>query len=820
MNPSTRRLLLGGLALAIVVGGLLAWRLGRTSVRTDDVAQFLDKAVGGGLVRFEDVEIEPVRRVDADRQLGVSAKASPVQPLYTTVDPAEYLARSFQLDPEAGAEARRLLADKAARSRPENAGAAPFPADPYQATVLQLSSAARPFRYRGVLNARRNGGTWTFSLLSGSFEGAGPQGQPRAGFASDAFVAGDTADDARLRALASDFQAFALRLAKARRNAEAARSAALEARRGAFLALIGPGRVFRGQAQETGEPNATTIYLEIVSQSENEVTALLRNDGGWRSARAFQGTWSADDDFQNPVLNLSSTVGQAVRNAGLFLENTQPWTFSLHADSRSGLSERNRFYRYKFQLMGPGQVSELKGRLEAEFDGALSATQPGLLYQGTCVSKATGASEPMLLRFTGSSGDGASLEARMESTTQSWKRPLHGSIFGNARRSRAEPIRLVSGRDEAAADAPAGSVLGEQEDLEIHLGAEGQRLVGEDALFSYRFSAAGQEDLKRLEADRARRARRFNTALRSGIAYDGSLHEEQGFVTHARLEITRIDPQTGAVTASIHSLARPGVFREFFGTCDPAGSSLVLGATSRGNFGADDSFDVPFLKGAAPATLDLALTGTSIAGGIEGDPSWRMEFPAAAFLSAPTEGIEPNSPPANGSVFPAFPKEAGAYLLTKAGWSAMPRNQGHVVIEMVRTKGGDLQLPTNILGAVDEAISTLSNINEKQKFTYLQFDGKDPRPESSGQALVILFVGSEPAAIPPVELAPAVTTKEGQRRTEIRNGPTSEIRFGERRMAGYVRRASPGYLLFTSTSPLSAGPYAFIADTGYELTQQ
>ena len=244
----------------------------------------------------------------------------------------------------------------------------------------------------------------------------------------------------------------------------------------------------------------------------------------------------------------------------------------------------------------------------------------------------------------------------MESTTRSWKRPFHGSIFGNARRSGAEPIRLRSGQEEVAGDAPAASVLGDKDDLEVRLGIEGEALVGEDAQFTYRFAAAGRAELQRLEADRAQRAMRFRMVVRSGIAFDGSLHEEQGFVTQARLEISRIDPRTGAITARIHSLARPKVYREFFGTCDPSGSSIVLGATARGNFGSDDSFDVPFLKGAAPATLHLTLTGTSLTGGIEGNTDWKFEFPAATFLSAPTESPEPDSPPADGAVFPRLPE--------------------------------------------------------------------------------------------------------------------------------------------------------------------
>jgi hypothetical protein len=826
MNPSpstsSRRLLLGAIVIvAAAAGGTLAWHSRRASPGKEQVAAFLDKAAGAGQLRFSAVTIEPLQKVEGDLQVTVTAQAWPLQPLYTRIDPADYLRRTFQLDPDAVAEARALLADRPAQAKPANAGAGPFPADPYEVPLLQLGSPPEvSFHYRCILDAHRDAGTWNLFLLSGAFEGASPQGEPRAGFGTLSFVPGEPADDARLRALAGDFQAFVERLANLRRNSELARTAAIAARRNAFLGLIAPGRVFRGQAQESGEQNATALYLEIVALSgDNEVTALLRNDGGWRSARAFQGTWSADDSFENPVLNLSSLANQAVRGSGPFLENTQTWVFALHGDSREGLSESNRFYQYRFQLLAPEQVSELKARLEAEFDRALAATEPGLLYQGAAVSRASGASEPILLRFVSRTDAGESLEARIESTTRSWKRPLHGALFGNARRSGAEPVRLRSGADEAVDDAPATSVLGDRDDMDIQLGFKGKSLVGGDGQFTYQFAAAGADDLRRLEADRAERARRFMLVLRDGIAYDGTLHEEQGFVTHGRLEITRFDRQTGAIAASIHSLARPSVYREFFGTCDPSGSSIELVATGRGNYGSDDNFDVPFLKGATAATLHLSLSGNSITARIEGDASWKMEFPAGAFLSAPTESPEPDSPAANGSVFPAFPKGGGAYLLTKDGWSPMPKNQSHVVIEMVRPKGDDLRLTTSLVGAVDEAISQLSNLKDKTKVTYLQFDGKDSRPQSSGQALVILFVGPDPSGRPPVELAPMDLTKDGQRRLVIKDGPTTDIRFGERRLAAYIRRVAPGYLLFTTTSAPAPGPYAFNANGGYELTQ-
>ena len=704
-------------------------------------------------------------------------------------------------------------------------GAGPFPTDPYQAAILQLQCpAGARFDFRGVIDAHRDGAGWVFVLSSGGLEGGGPQGEARSAFGDTSFVAGDAGDDARLRARATDLEAFAGRVTEARRNFESARATAIEGRRKAFLSQIVPGRVFRGMAQEGVEQQGTPLYLEIAEISPgNEMTALLRNEGSWHNARTFQGSWSADDEFENPVLNLVSRPDQAVGDAGPFLENTQTWSFALRVDAQGGLSERNQHYQYQFQPLHPEQVSALKARMEAEFRGAMTATGPGLLYHGTALSKTTGTSEPILVRFTGRSEGGESIESVMESTTRSWKRPLHGTIFANSRRSGGEPVRLRTGSNEAAEDAPAGSVLGDRDDLDISLGIKKGLLVGEDGQFTYRLAVASKADLQQLEADRAERARRFMGVLRPGIAYDGILHEAQGFTAKARLEIARIDRQTGAIAARISSLVQLNVYREFLGTCDPSGGSIVLGAMSRGNLDGTDSLNIPFLKTPAAATLHLALTGNSLAGRIQDDPNWVMEFPAGAFLSVPTESSEPNSPPADGSVFLPFPKSGGAYLLNRGSWAPLPKNGGHVVVETVRS-ASELRLPTNVIEFMEEAAAQLAKARGKGKgegkVPYLEFDGKDPRPKSNGPAIILLFIGPAPADTPVVELAAAETLQDGRRRVEIMGNSPTKIRFGEQRLAAYVRQVAPTAILLTTTSALAPGPYVFNADVGYELMQE
>jgi hypothetical protein len=753
--------------------------------------------------------------------LAVAATSTSLGPLYSKVDADEYLRRTLKLSPEDTANARRQIDVAQAAGDLGVAKAGPIPTDPSQSTIIQQTSpGGAEFKFQGVIGAHREAGKWGFSLESGGFDGGGPQGSARSAFPESAFLAGDLNDDARLRGLAVDFQAYAEKVA-ARYQSKLAQAGgtASGGDRDAFLAAIAPGRVFRGVAFEAGEQHGTVLFLEVTALSQgNEVSARLRNEGSWHVSRAFQGTFDADGTSGIPTLNLSSLPELAVRNAGPYLENAQSWTFALQMDRQGSLSGEDGFFKYQFHPMSPDQASALKLRLDAEFEQSLAATETGLLYIGTARSQDSGTSEPILLRFAGNSGNGGVLNARIESTSHSWMRPLRGTIVSNSRRSGGEPIRLRTGASDAVADAPPESVLGVRDDMDIHLGAENGSLVGEDGRFAYRFELANKTDLSRLDAEGVERAHRFLGIVRNGINFDGTLREEQGYIGHARLEILSIDQRTGAISVRLHSLTQWGVHRDFAGTCDPAGDSITLVATSRGVFNTNDGFDIPLFKGPKAATLRLELTASSIEGGVEGDSAWVLDFPTAVFLSAHVEGLGADSPPADGSVYPPFPKATGAYVLSGGSWLALPSNQGHVVSESVGPKS-ELQLPTNIADALQMGVDHLVKAKEAKKVPFLEFTGKDPRPESSAQATTILFVGPELTGSPPVELASEETKKDGTRSVEITENDPEKIRFAALRAPAFVRQVSPGIVLLTTTSTLAPGPYAFNADHGYEMTQ-
>ena len=814
--PTPKRLPIAvlGAAIAILVGLFVWWRE-RSPVDAGAVAAFLDAKVAGGKVHFSDIRASATPLENGDLQVAIEASAETIVPLYSKKDAGDYLQHSLGLDPEPTADARRLAADKDASKKPEFAKLRPFPPDPYRATILQeTGKPGDRFSYGARLTGHRSEANWAFTLISGAFADSAPLGEPRAAYPEPNFVAGDAGDDARLRVVVNDFQAFAARVADIEHNLEAAHEVAVRVRRDALLVRLTPGTVYRGTAQRAGEPQGTPLYLEITAFNPGgAISAELRNSGGWHYARPFQGTWSADAEFESVVLDLSSPADDAVRNGGSFLENTQDWSLSLHLDPRGNLGGSGRYFEYSFQYLDPNQVEKLRTSLSAEFDAAVRAASPGTLYQGTAVASSTGASEPILLRFRSLGPNGEALRASLESPSRSWKRDLAGSIIGNSRRSGGNPIHLSSDSGAAVAEAPTESVLGDRSDLELRLAVDGNRLAGQDDRYTFRLAAADQGDLSRLDAAKASRADRFKAILKEGIAYDGTIRDDQGSVTQARLEIGLLDPLKGTVVASIHSLALLYVFQDFAGTWSAPDGSMTIASNSHGSYDFSDNLAVPFFVAPVSETLLLALKGDSLSGSIKGDTHWTLDFPVGLFLTVPREGASEGGPGAAPSL-PRFPEGPGAYALANGEWKPLPHNNGHVVVEKSHPMSDD-EADGGPLGLVSAGVRRITEKGLKTPF--LVFDGKETPPACSSAAVVILVKGPGSASLSGIELAPLSVDKEGHHRIQVLAAPPTAPQFGEQRVASYMRHSGADAILLTATSLLPSGYYAVNADVTYEV---
>ncbi len=819
--PAQRARIAAAAALLLVaVVGLLLWQHGRPPLPRSQLEGFLDRSLGAGRVRFTVVSQSTVRQDEAGLEISVEARARAIQTLYTRIDSADYLQHLTGADPAETAPARELLAQATLRTDPVYRSAAPFPADPYLWTVLRETAAAgSEFDFECLVEARREAGAWRLSVESSAFNRGAPRGDPRSTFGDSTFVAGDAADDARLHSGVSDLRAFAARAGEARRLAEETTAAQVDARRKAFLARLAPGTLFEGSAVEAGTQHSVPLYLEITAVSPTrEVSALLRNDGGWREARAFSGSWASDEAFASPTLTLVSLPRQAVRGAGAFLETTQAWTFPLAFEAPGALSSSDRRYQVSFRALSAGAAAALRERLDAEFRGAWGATEPGRLYLGSVAYGTPVQRQAVLLRILRRSEGGDEVEAVAESPDHPWKRPFHGSILANARRSAGAPLRLSSPAADAVEDAPAASLLGSRDAIELSLAVSDGAISGGDDAFSCSLAPASQADLDRLRAEGQARARALRAVCRPGIEFDGKLREEQGFVARVRLSILSVDEASHTVRVVFSPIANPSVRREFEGTLDPATGSLDLHTNGHGSLDTSEGFNAPFFKSLADATIHLSVSGPLLSGRIEGNDQWTIEFSASAFLSATTESAEPDAPKADGAVFPSFPKAPGAYLLQHGAWTRLPDNLGHVALETA-DDGSELRLPTNLMAIVATGVDVLSRAKAKQKVSYVEFSGKDTPVKSDSTAWTLLMVGASSQAAQ-VEISPADVMRDGRVRVEVRGASTKAARLVGPRVSVFGRRPADGYLLVTTTSDLAAGPYVLLAGDAYQVTQE
>jgi hypothetical protein len=201
---------------------------------------------------------------------------------------------------------------------------------------------------------------------------------------------------------------------------------------------------------------------------------------------------------------------------------------------------------------------------------------------------------------------------------------------------------------------------------------------------------------------------------------------------------------------------------------------------------------VPFLKAGVPATVRLSPEGNSLVGKIEGDPSWKIEFPLGVFLSAPVEPAVPNPEATEAPPYPPPPKEDGAYLLREGSWVALPKNQGHFVTETIKPDA-DLHLSLNVIDLLGQGIGLVSREKDKKIVIFFQFDGKDPVPCPAERPQRCSLSVRSRRARPPIELAKAEVQKDGSRRVLKAGGPPKACDSGRpasRPMCGRCRRAA------------------------------
>lgn len=618
--------------LVLAAAGFGVWNHLRGRLGDGLVLKELNRQVGREEIEFGKVAIETAQDSGTQRELRVEADGKVREDLFT-VRTAETVAR--ELDAENLArlrQLRRTLAepDGAAAARALEAEIGAPPADSLGGQFLvPVTPRGTAIGFSGTMLATRGPDGWVLAVTGGDLAPGRPAGQLRSAFAAELRVLDDAVKAQLKRDLAAAGE-FAAKFDAARVAHAEKLQREREERRAALLTALAPGTCFFGQAEPVGGGAPIPgLVLEIVSAqpASRQVSALLRNDGGWAEARAFQGTFDVDDQSSVLKLSLATRSAQAVEQAGPLLANREGWTLALQLEGDSRLTGKSPAHQYVLTRLGESERERLRTEMGAAFERALAATQNGTVYRGTAVAKDSSREETVLLRFTRQEKNGAQLAAELEiENTPGRSRPFRGSVTANRHRAGGAPIRLTSAARDRLANAGDTSVAGLNRELVVALTPDGTALAGADTSFTYKLERLDADAFAKLDAERKAARDAFFAAVKRGNAYGGTAQHTDGFSTPVRLRITSVNADTGAVEGALESVPQNGVNARLTGRFTFADRSLRFTAAV-GKAAGGNALRLPLFARNGRGNVVLTVGERSIDGALEGSAEWSFSFP-------------------------------------------------------------------------------------------------------------------------------------------------------------------------------------------------
>lgn len=614
-------LVLGGLG----AGGYYFYTHRNNAPSDRDIRTLVEKQVTDPQLKLTDVKstLAPAGTDQLDGQFDAVAELR--DSLYEQADTAAVLRDELKIDVDSWQKAHETITGKDGGRILELAGLKSID-DSLVKTVYVKSVApkGKKIPFSGHLHAAKVNGAWQLTATPGA-PPAAPAGQPRSAFGDHAVALGDTAAMDKLRELAKAQSDVPARIEKARQTVVEERRANLEKMTAQLASELTPGTVFAGTATgSTGTPEK--LYLEITAVQDRQVSALLRNEGGWADARPFQGSFSGDPEDNSLKVALATQRNQAIRKAGPFLERNEGWqVIFTFADGK--LTGHNGEWTYEFARLTPDQVAATRQRLLGPAGELQAETAAGKVYRGSASAKSSTDVIDFLLRFTRQENDGAAIGAVLEAPGHpNWQRAFHGGIIASRQKADGWPLRLDTGRGDALKNSSANILLTAREDYTIKVKLVDGHLIGESRDFNWDFVPASAEEAATPAVDAAAARKEFLNVVKSGSSFTGRAHAENGdHPERIRVRFTLVDQRSGTVEALLESLETSGLNREFKGTLEFADGHLTIASAStvRGKPGRAVHF--PAFTDNADATLVFSLDGEKLSA--DATPSgWKLEF--------------------------------------------------------------------------------------------------------------------------------------------------------------------------------------------------
>lgn len=468
--------------------------------------------------------------------------------------------------------------------------------------VREVTMRFSPVQLNASVVAERRLFKWNLSLQDSNLLALASveRTRPLSAFPGKVYVVNRPADREPIAALSR-------RLPEIRERLDQAVAALLQENKAAWLALLRPQALFAGDAAAHSYMDRTQkarVYLEITEVRGDEdpprLSALLRNDGGWKETRVFSGMVAYDAGAGAFQLKLSSPASKGEEGAGPFLDDhTDGFNLELDSDGDSvlplGIADGALTWKSGGATLRLEPVrAEARAALIAEAEGdypkLLEATKAGMVYTGTITNRAKGTRESWLLRFTGQEekeGDnasGADMHAILEHPERlAWKCALRGHLEANRYRAKGTPLGfdqehhadfapphevtdMFETRNENAAEP--GSPIG--------LRLDGAKLVGENSRFVFRFERATPELLAEREKREAARVARLLAFVQPGAVHDGTVEGLGLAPARVRLRFVQAEDRGARVEVHLHGPQRPELAQRLRGRLDASRGVLQL----------------------------------------------------------------------------------------------------------------------------------------------------------------------------------------------------------------------------------------------------
>lgn len=705
------------------------------------------------------------------------------EPLFRPVDPTEYLrVHAVDADQGPGTKDQRPAnqTDPVSSAAANGSANPPSVVRPPQLLVTTATPPGAAAFGSGSLTAWRSNGVWVFTPSGATLDRTRLVGEPKP---AGALAVDLPADAARLNAWVAEQVAAAARAREAAAAAAADQERFRQQQTAAFGQQLRPGTLFTGTITDPIRGAQQRVIVELTGATGAQLTAVLRNDGGWSDTRRFTGDWVVTPAADAAVVTLRTSRADAVADAGPLLDDRLDWALILQLGADGSVSApagptvvrtSPTALPVALRRVDPAAAEDVRADVLRPLSAAVAATRPGAVYRGTALSKVYRTTEELVLRFGGNGGrslaplgtvsssnppipPGSGSQPASGPANPASLDPLQPGVLVATLASAAAPerVRRFSGelvsstyrvgdrpvwlRSEDAQRVPGAdprSPLGlntTNNSLVLALRVSGAGLVGEDARFTYTFAAAA----------------------------------DQGPATEPRDQ----------------------------GPGDQTGPAFNPASTSASN-GSSNPASNPVSNGASNPASNPASNGSAV----------------------PSSAVRPS---------PAFPTAAGAYGLVGGEWVALPHNAP----QAIRKGARPFDAFFSSLEALERRLAGKELEPASEIWGALTFDGGEPVPWLPAEAAVVIYVG-EIAPLdakllkkyptlklePLIELARLETLDSGSRSVLLSTVVPGIAGFGPRRIAAEIDGPAPRVTRLRCPAPLLPGRYALMCnDQQYEL---